>query len=71
MKSNHWLCYITENEFALLGLEDVAYVREIRVSDHVTFEIHTADGSAVALLENREKVLDALKEFKLESLSLH
>ena len=48
---------ITSHDFAVLGLNDVAYITLKRISDREVYAIHTADGNEVAVVENHELAL--------------
>jgi len=65
------LKHITPKEFALLGMNDVAYVKRVVVNDEPLFAIHSADGTQVALMKNREVAFAAIRQHELEPVSLH
>ena len=45
---------IPEEEFASLGIDDMAYVKLKNTIGKNMYSIHTADGSEVAVVEGRE-----------------
>ncbi|HUN45520.1 MAG TPA: DUF1150 family protein [Stellaceae bacterium] len=65
------LKHISSREFALLGLNEVAYVKPIVVNDEVNFAIFSADGTQVAVLPDREVALATIRQHDLEPASLH
>ena len=65
------LRHITPKEFALLGMQDVAYIKRIVLEDGSAFAIHAADGTQVALLPEREVALATVRQHDLEPLSVH
>ncbi|MBI3453493.1 MAG: DUF1150 family protein [Rhodospirillales bacterium] len=59
-------------DFAALGVQDVAYVKPVVMAgDAVRFAIHAADGTPVAVLDNREVAFAAVRQHGLEPVSLH
>ncbi|HTS93876.1 MAG TPA: DUF1150 family protein [Stellaceae bacterium] len=62
---------ITPKEFALLGVNDVAYVKRVIVNDEVAFAIHSADGTQVAVMPDREVAFATIRQHELEPVSLH
>ena len=65
------LKHISSREFALLGLNEVAYVKPIVVNDEVNYAIFSADGTQVAVLPDREVALATIRQHDLEPASLH
>jgi len=65
------LRHITPKEFALLGMQDVAYVKRVDVDNVAAFAIFAADGTQVALLPDREVALATVRQHELEPLSVH
>ena len=62
---------ISSREFASLGMEHVAYIKRVTVNDGVGYAIHAADGTTVAVLENRDVALATVRQHDLEPLSVH
>ena len=65
------LRHITPKEFALLGMQDVAYIKRVTMEEGSAFAIHAADGTQVALLPEREIALATVRQHDLEPLSVH
>ena len=65
------LKHITPKEFALLGMNDVAYVKRVIVNDEVGYAIHSADGTRVAVMADLEVAYAAIRQHELEPVSLH
>jgi len=66
------LRHITPKEFALLGMQDVAYIKRVAGSDGVVgFAIFAADGTQVALLPDREIAFATVRQHELEPVSVH
>jgi hypothetical protein len=63
---------ITPKEFALLGMQDMAYIKRVAGSDGVVgFGVYAADGTQVALLPDREVAFATVRQHELEPLSVH
>jgi hypothetical protein len=63
---------ITSKEFALLGMQDVAYIKRVAGSDGVVgFAVHAADGTPVALLPDRAVAFATVRQHDLEPVSVH
>ncbi|MBM3536360.1 MAG: DUF1150 family protein [Alphaproteobacteria bacterium] len=62
-------------DFLVLGLRELAYVKPIAVGDgegsRLIFAIHTANGAAVGAAETKELAFEAIRENGLEPVHLH
>jgi hypothetical protein len=65
------LKHISPREFALLGMNDMAYVKRVVVNDEAGFAIHSADGTQIALIADREVALATIRQHDLEAVSVH
>lgn len=65
------LRHISLQEFALLGMQDMAYVKRVVVNDEPAFAVFAADGTQVALLPTREVAFATLRQHDLEPVSVH
>ncbi len=71
MTSSERLRLISSKEFAVFGLQDLAYVRRITVDDGIAFAIHAADGTQIAVLSDRDAAFATVRQHDLEPLSVH
>lgn len=62
---------ISSREFALLGMNDMAYVKRVVVSDEVKFAILGADGTQLALAPSEELAYATIRQNDLEPVSVH
>lgn len=62
---------ISPKEFALLGVQDVAYVKRVTINGAVAFAIHAADGTEIAVLPDRDLAAATLRQHDLEPVSVH
>ena len=58
-------------DFAALGVQQVAYVKAVAQGSELRFEIHAADGTAVALMDSIDVALAAVRQHGLEPLRVH
>ena len=62
---------ISQQELGLLGREDVAYVKSIVVEGQPAFAVHAADGTQIAVMENRDIAFAVVKQHGMEPVSVH
>jgi hypothetical protein len=65
------LRHISPQEFALLGMQDLAYVKRVTVNDAAAFAIHAADGTQIALINDRELAFATVRQHDLEPVNVH
>lgn len=59
------------DQFAALGLEEMAYVKPKRVGERFLYAIHTADGNEVAVVDGRDLAFATITQNNLAPLSVH
>jgi len=69
--SNPHTSPMSEHAFALLGVEDVAYIREVIVDGNKAWAITGADGTSLALAPNRELAFAAALQADRTPVSAH
>jgi hypothetical protein len=62
---------LSERDFALLGMNDLAYIRAVTVESGTGFMIHAADGSPLGVVADRETAFVAARQHGLEPRSVH
>ena len=62
---------LSPQDFAALGVDKLAYVKQIAQDGELRFEVHAADGTAVALLDSWEVAYAAVRENGLVPVSVH
>lgn len=62
---------ISEKDLALLGADDLAYVRPIILDEEVVFAVNSADGRQIALAEDFETAILAAHENSYYTVSVH
>ena len=62
---------MSSQDFALLGVNDVAYIRSVREGARVRFAVHAADGTEFAVLDDRDVAFALVRQHDLEPVSVH
>ena len=66
---------LSNGDFALLGIHDVAYVRQVpsteEDSDELVYGVFTADGTHIASFENHAIANAAIRHHDMEPLAVH
>lgn len=58
-------------DLAALGLSHVAYVKPVSVDGKTAYSIHAADGTEMAVMDDRNVAVTAIRVHNLEPLSVH
>ncbi len=58
-------------ELALFGVQEMAYVKPILVDGVKNYAVHAADGTAMAVLDDRDTAFAMLRTHDLEPMSVH
>jgi hypothetical protein len=62
---------LSEREFGLLGMEDLAYVKRVIVGGAEAFAVHAADGTQIAIIGDRSIAFAVVRQHDLEPVSVH
>ena len=62
---------ISTYDFATLGVEDIAFVKPVHANGTTAYSIHTADGTEIGLVSDRNVAFAAVRQHDLEPLSVH
>lgn len=71
MEATDFLQCMSDQDMAILGLQDVAYVKPVVVDGHDAFSIHAADGTTIAIMADREVAVATIRQHDLEPVSVH
>jgi len=63
--------HISDQDFAMIGLQQLAYVKPTVVNGVTGFSIHAADGTQIGMAPSRDIAFAAVKQHELEPVSLH
>jgi hypothetical protein len=62
---------ISPQDFALIGMQQLAYIKPTVVNGISGFAIHAADGTQIGVAPTRDIAFAAVKQHELEPVSLH
>jgi len=62
---------LSQQDFLLLGINDVAYVKKEEREGKQVFVIHSADGNAITALADHDIAFAAVRQNDMEPLSVH
>jgi hypothetical protein len=62
---------ISPRDLALLGMNDMAYVKRVVAKDEVGFAIFSADGTQLAVVPSEELAYATIRQNDLEPVSVH
>jgi len=65
------LRHLSSRDLAALGVQDLAFIKTVSINDEVGYAIHAADGTQMAVVENRDVAFAAVRQHGLEPLSVH
>lgn len=63
--------HLTETQLMQLGVSELAYVKPVLVEGTPAFAIHAADGSPMAVTEDREVALAAIRQHEMVPALVH
>jgi hypothetical protein len=63
--------HITENQLMQLGVSELAYVKPVLVEGSRVYAIHAADGSPMAVTEDRDVAIAAIRQHEMEPALVH
>ncbi len=62
---------MSRRELALFCVQDMAYVKPIVVDGVKGYAVHAADGTAIAVIGDRDIAFAMLRQHDLEPMSVH
>jgi len=62
---------MSPQDLALLGMQDVAYVKRVVVDEVVGYAVHAADGTQIATIPDRAVAFAVVRQNDLEPVSVH
>jgi hypothetical protein len=63
--------HLSQGDLAALGVQDLAFVKQIVVNDETAYAVHAADGTQMALMTDRDIAFAAIRQHGLEPVSVH
>jgi hypothetical protein len=71
MQTTEEMRQMTANDLAMLGMQDIAYVKRVTVDGNLRYAIHAADGTQMALIPDRDIAFAVVRQNELEPVSVH
>ncbi len=62
---------ISQDQLQRLGVSQIAYVKPVLVNGATAFAIHAADGTPMAVAENRDLALAAIVQHEMHPSLVH
>jgi hypothetical protein len=62
---------LSPTDFAALGMSDLAYVKPVEVDGRTAYAIHAADGTSMAVVDDRNLAFAAIRQHDLEAVDVH
>ncbi|MBV9750460.1 MAG: DUF1150 family protein [Acetobacteraceae bacterium] len=63
--------HLTETQLMQLGVSELAYVKPVLVEGSRAYAIHAADGSPMAVTEDREVAIAAIRQHEMVPALVH
>lgn len=63
--------HLSEQQLAALGVSRIAYVKPVLVNGVQGFAIHAADGTPMAITDNRDVAVAAVVQHEMLPVSVH
>ena len=71
LNNAEFLRTITVEDLALLGTDEIGYLKPVTVGSKLAFAINTADGKPMAVVENFETAIEAAIQNEFFPMSVH
>jgi hypothetical protein len=71
MQTTEQMRQMTANDLAMLGMQDIAYVKPVVVDGNEGYAIHAADGTQLALTRDRDLAFAVVRQNEMEPVSVH
>ena len=71
MQTIEQMRHMTTNDLAMFGMQDIAYVKPVIVDGNAGFAIHAADGTQMALINDRDVAFAVVRQNELDPVSVH
>ena len=71
MQTTEQMRQMTTNDLAMLGMQDVAYVKPVVVEGNPSYAVHAADGTQMALIASRDLAFAVVRQNEMEPVSVH
>ncbi len=62
---------LSSENFAVLGLDSLVYIRPVRVNGRRVHIIHAADGTPLTIVPDRDVALATVRQYEMNPVSVH
>ena len=62
---------MSAHELAMLGVQDLAYIKRVIVDGATGYAVHAADGTQIAVLADRDVAFATVRQHDMEPVSVH
>ncbi len=62
---------LSTQDFLGFGVQNVAYVRQVKVDEKTAWSIHAADGTPLSVMDDLEVALALIRHNELEPVTVH
>lgn len=69
--TQEFLRQLSSKDFAVFGVDHVAYVKQVELDGAPGFAVHAADGTQLAVLPARDIAFATIRQHDLEPVSVH
>ena len=69
--AENFLKRLSTRDFKTMGLNQMAYIREVKVDGHLSFAVHAADGTEIAVNDSVENALASVLNNDMYPVTLH
>ena len=70
-ETKSWFRQLTASDFAAMGMQQIAYVKQVDQDGHEAFAVHAADGSALAMAPSHELAAALIVRNDMDARSVH
>jgi hypothetical protein len=71
MQTTEEVRQMTAGDLAMLGMQHIAYVKQVVVDGSPGFAVHAADGTQMALITDRDIAFAVVRQNDMEPVSVH
>jgi len=68
---NEFLRHLSPADFAALGVQDMAYIKQTQVDGSPAYAVHAADGTPLTVMNSRDEAFAVCVQNDLEPVSAH
>ncbi|MBV8118508.1 MAG: DUF1150 family protein [Alphaproteobacteria bacterium] len=62
---------MSAHELAMLGVQDLAYIKRVIVDGATGYAVHAADGTQIVVVADRDVAFATVRQHDLEPVSVH